>query len=158
MSSKLSKGSGASFRKAKRLNNLAADGEMCGKITYFFTAVAPIATLPIASVADQTASTNCETEHPVEYPVAIAPLEPPVPTSERLPITAVSAVELHSDECHRQEHPAVKHPAFCPVECPTEPTSFSTDNTTEHEPFLNQLSASTDIDLHIGASLTNWSY
>eukprot|EP00731_Ephydatia_muelleri_P020980 Em0013g707a len=64
MSSKLSKGSGASFRKAKRLNNLAADGEMCGKIASFFTAVAPIATLPIASVADQTASTNCETEHP----------------------------------------------------------------------------------------------
>ena len=99
----------------------------------------------MASVVDQTASTNCETEHPVEYPVAIELLEPPVPTSELLPVTSVSAVELHPDECHPQEHPAIKHPVVCPVECPSEPASFSTDNPTEYEPLLNQPSASTDI-------------
>ena len=108
MSSKWSKGPGASFRKAKRLKILAADGEICDKITSFFTAVAPIATPPIASVADQTECTDCETKYPVKYPVAIEPLEPPVPTSKLLlPVTAVS-VELHPDECHPQEHPGSK--------------------------------------------------
>ena len=88
MSSKRSKGSGASFRKAKRLKNLAADSEICSKITSFFTAVAPNATPLVASVCDHTATAematastdmsdiDCETEHPVKSPVAIEPAEP----------------------------------------------------------------------------------
>ena len=111
MSSKRSKGSGASFRKAKRLKNLAADSEICSKITSFFTtAVAPNATPLVASVCDHTATAematastdmsdiDCETEHTVKSPVAIEPAEPLmtlVPASEHLLPPTCSAVELH---------------------------------------------------------------
>ena len=149
MSSKRSKGSGASFRKAKRLKNLAADSEICSKITSFFTSVAPNATPLVASVCDHTATAematastdmsdiDCETEHPVKSPVAIEPAEPLmtlVPASEHLLPPTCSAVELHPDpldECHPLEHPAIKHsvtPVVCPVECLNEPASFSMDN------------------------------
>ena len=108
MSSKRSKGSGASFRKAKRLKNLAADSEIYSKITSF-TAVAPNATPLVASVCDHTATAeiatastdmsdiDCETEHPVKSPVAIEPAEPLmtlVPASELLLPPTCSAVEL----------------------------------------------------------------
>ena len=179
MSSKRSKGSGASFRKAKRLKYLAADSEVCSKISSYFTAVAPNATPLVAgSVCDHTAAGEmatasadmchiyCATEHPITSPVAIEPAEPLmtlVPARRLLPPTC-SAVELHPDlldECHPLEHPAFKLPVttvVCPVECLNEPASFSKDNATEHElPLLNESSASTgtDIGLHIGVSLSD---
>ena len=179
MSSKRSKGSGASFRKAKRLKYLAADSEVCSKISSYFTAVAPNATPLVAgSVCDHTAAGEmatasadmchiyCATEHPITSPVAIEPAEPLmtlVPARRLLPPTC-SAVELHPDlldECHPLEHPAIKLPVttvVCPVECLNEPASFSKDNATEHElPLLNESSASTgtDIGLHIGVSLSD---
>ena len=179
MSSKRSKGSGASFRKAKRLKYLAADSEVCSKISSYFTAVAPNATPLVAgSVCDHTAAGEmatasadmchiyCATEHPITSPVAIEPVEPLmtlVPARRLLPPTC-SAVELHPDlldECHPLEHPAIKLPVttvVCPVECLNEPASFSKDNATEHElPLLNESSASTgtDIGLHIGVSLSD---
>ena len=151
MSSKRSKGSGASFRKAKRLKYLAADSEVCSKISSYFTAVAPNATPLVAgSVCDHTAAGEmatasadmchiyCATEHPITSPVAIEPAEPLMTLVPLLPPTC-SAVELHPDlldECHPLEHPAIKLPVttvVCPVECLNEPASFSKDNATEHE-------------------------